>query len=138
MSYYSALVGYPYEFNLSTDESIGYEPSSYKPSTVDEFVRDTKDENKTYDALDLLPKEKAPVGDIYKQQYYINPKLETSNQYYSSNVKSSLDMPEWKPSRFLNPIELRNQRINTNKYIMDNFYSRSVPQRISDNDRGLN
>ena len=136
MSYYSALLGSPYEFQLRT-----YESDNVLPSGVDYFERDLQNEGKTQDALDILPKSEAPLGDIYRQQFYVKPDIpediKPSNTYYSARLKNGLEIPKWSKSSFINPPDLRDEINKANEDIMKRFYSRSVPQRVSDNDRGL-
>jgi hypothetical protein len=147
-STYSVLLQSPYAFNLSSDQSVQqslYGRDQYLPSGVDYFLRDQGQLGVTKDSLDILPEKEAPIGDQKTRQpnwYHNDQYIEPSSKTYSSGLTNPLQLPGWQKTKvlgfLLNPYQIRDEQDQTNQKIMKKFYSRSVPQRTSTSDRGLN
>lgn len=148
-STYSVLLQSPYPYNLTSDQAVQqrlYGTGQYLPSSVDYFLRDQTELNKTEDSLDILPRNQAPIGDLKTKQpnwYHDSDYIEPSSKMYDSGLTNPLQLPGWRSTDILNggilnPYQIRSEQDQTNQQIMKKFYSRSVPQRTSTDDRGLN
>ena len=149
MTTYSVLLGsnYPFQLNSSNmvEKRLYGSDLGYLPSGADYWARDQKQLGKTQDSLDLLSKKQAPIGDLKTEQptwYHDTDFIQDSSKTYNSGLRTGLQLPGWQNTSlaeggYLNPYQQRDNQQNANSYLMKHFYSRSVPQRTSDSDRGL-
>jgi len=119
-----------------------YGNEQYRPTKISLLQRDISNINKTENALDRLPISIAPTGVIYDR--YARPEnIPIPNRgTYRSTLKNGLSLPVSKeqPLHFLNqltPDQIRLQQEQANSKVVRDEYSRSVPQRTSTFDRGL-
>jgi len=91
-----------------------------------------------------LPVKWAPTGQQFPSAGYtqVNEPM-LSNQTYRPTARTGLDLPFSipQPTSFgyqITPSQLREQTQQANRYLANNEYSRSVPQRTSAGDRGMN
>lgn len=134
----------PMNLNSINDQFTKLYGNTLRPTKLQLEERDTILQNTGIDNIQRLPVKYAPVGDILPSKGFIHtnqPLL--SEKYTKSMAKSGLSIPKSikQPENFgyqLTPAQLRDQIQNTNKSVIFNEYSRSVPQRVSSLDRGLN
>lgn len=134
----------PMNLNSINEQFLRLYGNQLRPTKEQLEIRNAALHNQAVDNIERLPVRYAPVGDIMPSKGFVHtnqPLL--SEKYTKSTAKSGLSIPKSmrQPEKFgyqLTPVQIRDQIQNSNKSVVMNEYSRSVPQRTSSNDRGLN
>lgn len=134
----------PMNLNSINEQFTRLYGNTLRPTKFQLEERNAFLENKSSYNIERLPVRYAPTGDIMPSKRFVHtnqPLL--SEKYTKSTAISGLSIQKSRPqpenfAYQLTPAQLREQIQNSNKSVVINEYSRSVPQRVSSSDRGLN
>lgn len=143
-TYNSLLGAYPENLtSIALQFRRLYGDSLFRPTKFELYQRDLQLGMREVDSLDKLPFKSAPTGQQFPSKNFVPAnKPMISNKTYKPTARTGLSLPLSipQPTSFgyqITPAQLREQQENAQRFLLSREYSRSVPQRVSENDRGL-